>query len=136
MNVNGYSKVGKEGVENSPLIRHDAYSYDSLGVHWLALNPCVGRQCGWRILSAGQFRWTDDNDKIMVESLWWVDGLVDQSPPHFEEEVGEGWLVVASAEAVSAIEASCGVMKRRLKVTRSYVDKGDMHARSALAEEN
>jgi hypothetical protein len=42
----------------------------------------------------------------MVESVWWVDGLVDESPPHFEDEVGEGWLVVASAEAVSAIEAS------------------------------
>jgi hypothetical protein len=72
----------------------------------------------------------------MVESVWWVDGLVDESPPHFEDEVGEGWLVVASAEAVSAIEARYGAMKRRVKVSRSYADKGDVHARSAWAEEN
>ena len=64
------------------------------------------RQGGWKISSPGHFRWIDDKDKIMVESVWWVDGLVDESPPHFEDEVGEGWLVVASAEAVSAIEAS------------------------------
>lgn len=134
--VNRYSKLGEEEVEKSPVIRHDAYSYDSPGVHWLALNPCVGRQCGWKISNTDHFRWIDDNEGTMVESIWWVDGLVDQSPPHFEEEVGEGWLVVASAEAVSAIEASCGAMKRRIKVTRSYVDKGEIHARSALAEEN
>jgi len=134
--VNRYSKLGEEEVEKSPVIRHDAYSYDSPGVHWLALNPCAGRQCGWKISNTDHFRWIDDNEGTMVESIWWVDGLVDQSPPHFEEEVGEGWLVVASAEAVSAIEASCGAMKRRIKVTRSYVDKGEIHARSALAEEN
>jgi len=131
--VREYSRFGKKGIEKFAIIRHDAYFYESPGVHWLALNPYVGRHCGWKFPEAGRFRWTNDKDEIMVESLWWVDGLVDQSPPHFDDELGEGWLVVASPAALSAIEAAFGATKRRVKVTRSYVVNGHTHTKSTWA---
>jgi len=136
MHAKEYSSLAEKGFDQSSVIRHDAYWYESPGVHWLALNPAVGRQCTWKLADRGLFRWTDGNDETVVESIWWVEGLIDQSPPHFEDEVGEGWLVVASPEAVSAIEARYGALKRRVKVTRSYRDKGGAHVRSTWAEEN
>ena len=42
----------------------------------------------------------------MVESIWWTDSLVGQAPPHFDDEVGEGWLVVASQVAWDTINRS------------------------------
>jgi hypothetical protein len=134
LHVSEYSSLKRP--EESLAIRHDLYFYESPGEHWLALNPAVGRQCTWNLADSGLFRWADGNGETMVESIWWVDGLIDQSPPHFGNEVGEGWLVVASPEAVSAIEARYGPMKRRMKVSRSYRDEGDAHVRSTWAEEN
>jgi len=37
----------------------------------------------------------------MVESIWWVEGLLEQSFPRYDNEVGEGWLVLARPEALS-----------------------------------
>jgi len=134
MRVSEYSNL--EPLEDSLVVRHDVYFYESPGEHWLALNPVVGRRCTWKLADSGLFWWADGNGETMVESIWWVDGLIDQSPPHFGNEVGEGWLVVASPEAVSAIEARYGPMKRRVKISRSYRDEGQPHARSATAEED
>ncbi len=66
-------------VDSSPLplvLRHRAYTYDSAGVNWLALNPAVGLDLGWRLQEDGLFRWVDDSGRVMAESLWWADGLV------------------------------------------------------------
>jgi hypothetical protein len=38
----------------------------------------------------------------MVESHWWVDGLLGMQP-YEDVEVGEGWLITASDEAWEAL---------------------------------
>jgi hypothetical protein len=131
-----YSSLGDEAVDDFLVIRHNVYFYESPGAKWLALNPAVGRQCGWDLVEKGLFAWSDNHGQVMVESLWWTDGLVDQAPPHFGNEVGEGWLVVARPDAVSAILAARGLVKRRLKISRKYQDKDGAHEQSAQAEED
>jgi hypothetical protein len=134
--VSEYSDMADEDLDDCLVIRHDAYCYESPGVNWLALAPAVGRQCGWKFVDKGLFRWADDQGQIMVESIWWLDGLFDQSPPHPENEVGEGWLVVAKPEAVSAIRAARGPMKRRVNITRKYQDKTGSDQQSVRTEED
>ena len=121
-----------------PLVcRHSDYAYDSPGKNWLALNPTIGSRLGWSVAEDGLFRWVNNAGQTMVESIWWTDGLVGQAPPHFDDEVGEGWLVVASQVAWDTITSQLGTLKRMVYVERSFYDKGerlqsDMHAERML----
>jgi hypothetical protein len=56
----------------------------------------------------------------MVESIWWADGFTGHFPSHFDDEVGEGWLVVASQAAWDAIKSQLGPLKRRVHIERSF----------------
>ena len=126
------------GTATPPLVfRHSDYAYDSPGNNWLALNPTIGSSLGWSVAEDGLFRWVNNAGQTMVESIWWTDGLVGQAPPHFDDEVGEGWLVVASQVAWDAITSQLGTLKRMVHVERSFYDKGerlqsDMHAERIL----
>jgi hypothetical protein len=119
------------------VFRHSDYAYDSPGKIWLALDPIIGFCLGWSVAEDGLFRWVNNAGQTMVQSIWWTDSLVGQAPPHFDDEVGEGWLVVASQAAWDAITAQLGTLKRMIHVKRSFYDKGkrlqsDMHAERIL----
>ena len=65
---------------------------------WLAINPLVAADCGWRISPEGLFRWADAEGRTMVESRWWRDGRPGRGPRH-DDTRAEGWLVWASPAA-------------------------------------
>ncbi len=115
-----YLDIEVDAIPTPLILHHTAYGYDSHGTDWLALNPAVGYLIGWKLANDGLFRWVDDEEQVMVESVWWVDGLVEQSPPHLNEEVGEGWLVFASPAAWDAIRSQFDSLKRIVKVERSF----------------
>ena len=96
-------------------IQNEAYGYESQGQNWVALNPDIAYQLGWKLDAFGLFRWVNEEGKFMVESMWWVDGVLDQSRPTFNE-VGEGWLLLASNEAINEIKSHYGLPKQLLKV--------------------
>ena len=91
-----------EGLD-SLLIRNNAYAFDTAGAKWIALNPSIARRLGWLPRADQPLAWVDGAGKMMVKTIWWTDGAMDHSPPSFDDEVGEGWLVVASPEAYEAI---------------------------------
>jgi hypothetical protein len=112
-------------VDDEPIpivMRHFATRYYSPAANWLALNPRVGRELGWTLANQGLFRWLGQGGRIMVESSWWLDGPVDLSPPHLRDEVGEGWLVLATAAAFAEIKERFPSLSRRLEITRHYQD--------------
>lgn len=128
------------GITETPIpfiLRHKAYGYDSPGDSWLALNPTIAHQLGWTLAKDGLFKWVNDQGEVMAESVWWVDGLIDQSPPHLYNEVGEGWVVVASQVAWEAIGSRFGNLKRMISVERSFYRdnqriKSNQHLEKAL----
>jgi hypothetical protein len=128
----------RAATATSPLVvRHSDYGYDSPGKNWLALNSTIGCRLGGSVAEDGLFRWVNSAGQTMVESIWWTDGLVGPAPPHFDDEVGEGWLVVASQVAWDAITSQLGTLKRMVHVERGFYDKGerlqsDMHAERIL----
>ena len=106
---------------SSPIIvARQTFGYDSPGQDWIALNPAIALGLGWKLAKEGLFRWTDEDGNIMVESIWWVDGPLGYPPPRFDDEVGEGWLVLASESALEQIAAKCGSIRRLIAVEREY----------------
>ncbi len=129
-----YPTVGATGGNFSsvPLaLQCCAHGFDSPGAWWLALNPLVARELGWSIDPEGRFRWRDGSGEVMAESIWWVDGPVTLSPPRHGDEVGEGWLVVATPKGWDMIRGWYGQISRHARLTRSWRSDGNAHTRSA-----
>jgi hypothetical protein len=97
-----YPTLRIDGTPVPLILRSRTDTYDSPDNNWLALNPTVGYELGWAPSQDGFFQWLDTTGQIMVESIWWVDGLLNQSFPHYDNEVGEGWLVLANSKALCA----------------------------------
>ncbi|MDP1945864.1 MAG: hypothetical protein Q8L77_00045 [Nitrospirota bacterium] len=108
------------------VVRHgDFITFDSPGKHWLALNPAVANDMGWTLSNTGLFRWVDESGQTMVESIWWIDGLVEQGGPVFpNNEVGEGWLVLAARAAMDRISKHFGQVQQYRMIERSQYEKG------------
>ena len=116
-----YPSLHGEAQISALVLSHDARWVDSPGGDWLALNPAVAFRLGWSISDGGMFRWVNDQGRVMVESIWWMDGrpmLSGDGLP--EDEAGEGWLVLASKCALAQIEAAFGSMPRRSVVIRRH----------------
>jgi hypothetical protein len=127
--VSDYSHIRSRWGASVPLVvQHASYGYDTPAENWLALNPLIGHRLGWAVAADSFFRWLGTDRSTMVQSLWWVDGLIEQWPPHFDDEVGEGWLVIASQSAVDLIVHEFGPLRRRVLLERNYHDdeRGDI----------
>lgn len=118
--VSDYGSLNIDPNEVPIIIRHLGYGFDSPGVNWLALNPTIARQFGWHLSDEGLFRWVDNQGEIMVESVWWTDGLPDHSPPLWDE-VGEGWQVVGSQAAIEQIRREYTGLARATYALRTYI---------------
>jgi hypothetical protein len=94
-------------------------AYESPGSGWLALNPAIGRELGWQLDEGGFFRWVDRKSQVRVESLWWADGFVGHAPPE-ENEVGDGWLVLATPTAWDLLKMRFEKLVRNTQLQREY----------------
>jgi hypothetical protein len=104
------------------VLRHTPFYYNSPGKRWLALNPTVGYKLGWILAAENLFKWVDSSGQIMVESVWWTDGLLDRTIPYSHNEVGEGWLVLATPKAFEQLREYYHPLKRLTMVRREYYD--------------
>ncbi|MEQ0541105.1 MULTISPECIES: hypothetical protein [Klebsiella] len=93
---------------------------DHGGVEWLALNPSIGLFLDWSVSDEGVFRWIDEKGDIMVESIYWKDGPISRQPPKRDDICSNGWLVIASDEAVKKIREVIGDAIKVNAVIRSY----------------
>ncbi len=71
--------------------------------NWIALNPNFASALGWHYSNEGLFRWIDDGNEIMVESVWWRNGRLGRYPPSFDDIRSEGWYVFASKKALKEL---------------------------------
>ena len=124
--VSEYPELQTEKNDHSIVLRNNPTIYDSPGGEWLALNPKVGDSLGWSISEEGFFRWVNDQGKIMVESIWWMDGNIDLASLHSDDEVGEGWLVLATKEAINSIKSTFGPLNKKIRLERSFVSDGKL----------
>jgi hypothetical protein len=69
---------------------------------WAAINSNFARALDWRPSANVTFQWVDSAGNLMVKSVYWKDGWIWLEPPRFES-LGEGWLVLATPQAVESI---------------------------------
>ncbi|MEN6548497.1 MAG: hypothetical protein ABFE07_20830, partial [Armatimonadia bacterium] len=117
------------------ILRHDPLWYDSPGANWLALNPPLATSLDWTAADDGLFRWLNEDGDVMVETVWWADGLRDHRRGGLHDELGEGWFVVASQSAVAAILGLLPGAARAVTVRRSYVARDEEVAEVATGVE-
>ena len=90
---------------------------------WAALNANFARTLGWYPSAREPFHWKDAAGATTAKSVYWRDGWIQLEPPRFES-LGEGWLVLATPEAVDAIRLIAPATEVHLWVERhSHGDK-------------
>jgi hypothetical protein len=108
-------------LDQCAVVQHWSGGYVTPGSEWLAFNPELARALGWEPSDCGLFAW-QSNGSRMAESIWWADGIVEQTLESYDEcEVGEGWVVVVSAAALSDLSTYYGRLKGVGGVTRELV---------------
>ena len=85
---------------------HQDYSYRSAW-QWLMLNPRMARACDWRPVS-GEAATFEDDEGMLVRSLWWRRGWVYSTRSVHDAEVGEGWVVLAHPRALERMTEVVG----------------------------
>lgn len=97
-----YSEFGNEDPELI-LIREGYLIPCSRNQIWLAFNPACAKMLGWRLSKDGMFVWVDTSGNKMVESVYWESGNTFYRN-RSNQEVGDGWLVLASEQAIEALQ--------------------------------
>ena len=116
-------KTARDNPISIEVENEEGWMLDTPGVNWLALNPSLARALNWKPDSIIPLRWNDQEGRIVVESVWWMDSHLHWLPPHLDDEVGEGWLVIATPEAYEAIKAVHGELIQIARISRSYISK-------------
>ena len=121
--LNSYAGLSVSG--GSCVVLHHGTAYDTPGENWLAFDPELARDLGWTPVDGGLFEWRR-GDTAMAKSVWWSDGLTEQSMEVWKQcEVAEGWLVMVSEEAVTELEKRIGAMAYVGSWTRTiFVNQG------------
>lgn len=118
--VKGYSDLSAPTSEF--VIMNEGYPFETPGTPWLAFNPAVASVLKWQPLPGRWFRWADARGVPVVESIWWNDGPFHQHTEGLREEVGTGWLVLATEQGFDEIRrwtdhfSRGGVVWRRLGI--------------------
>lgn len=103
-------------IQNGIIIQNAPIWKEFTGDNWIALNPALGKLLEWHLSNDGLFRWVDQYKQLMVETIWWNDGNPRQLGVHFCA-VGQGWIVVASKEAMKQLK-SLGDLEAIQSLTR------------------
>jgi hypothetical protein len=84
---------------------------------WAAFGANFARRLGWEPSRHEPFTWVARSGEAMVKSLCWKDGWTGLEPPRFES-LGEGWLVLATEQALHALRDAASKMEVHLWVER------------------
>ena len=88
--------------EHIIIVRDGYFGNNRMKQRWIAINPLLASMLGWQPDNSGNFAWKDEDGHRMVESIYWQNGNVNY---HGRDtyEMGEGWYVLASEEALNQI---------------------------------
>jgi hypothetical protein len=122
--VEEYPRLGRRNDANHLVVVKEYDGRDNDCSRWIGLHPAVGRLLGWIPTQAGFLRWADVHGATMCETVWWKDSSLDHRPPEFDDEVGEGWLVVVSLAGWDAMRKRFPRIFRISQYTRELTPEG------------
>lgn len=122
--IDAYWDMDIRATARSLAIRNDAFMYDTIGANWVAFNPIVARDLGWRPGTEGMLSWEDGSGWTLAKTIWRTDGAIQHHPPSLHDEIGEGWIVVASPEAWEVLNRRFTRLNRVVRVDRRFTEEG------------
>lgn len=99
---------------------------------WLSLHPAAATACGFTADPDDPLAWRLDGE-LAVRAIWWRSGSTTWRPNSHQDEVGEGWLLVATDAAVARLRAAYPrvairwVVRRQLRV-KEHTTEVHQHA--------
>jgi hypothetical protein len=133
--VEDYPTLSARKQPHLTVVYHEGRMYDSPGSEWLAFNPELARSLGWTPVSEPLFGWVNEQGQQMVWSLWWRDGLYEASPPKFEDDVGVGWAVLGTIDALARLRQEArGQLTQYLRTEDSWLENKERKQRVKSAE--
>ncbi|MDH3943674.1 MAG: hypothetical protein OEV06_06255, partial [Anaerolineae bacterium] len=100
------------------VVSNNAIGSENPGANWLALNPMLAHELGWKLESDGLFQWIDGIGSIVARSLWWRDGNIDLHDRFSRVEVASGWLVLVSKTGFEELKHHFSIMNRGVVINR------------------
>ena len=93
------------GEEDSQIIvwRNGRLIVGSHLSRWIAINPACARALGWKPAADGLFAWNDSTGAPVVRSIYWHSGN-PTCKSHFCHPTAEGWLVLATPDALTQLQ--------------------------------
>jgi len=113
------------------VVGHSSFDVQTPASRWIALNPTLGEQLGWRLAPDKHFRWINRSGNVMVESIWWRDGYPERYDRNKYCAVSEGWLVLATEEAYAQLVQNSDQLSRGGLVRRQLGFAGSEGMNSA-----
>ena len=121
--IQNYPEI--EAPMSQLVISNKALGSESAGANWVALNPKLGYELGWKLITDGLFQWINRSGDIVVSSYWWRDGRIELYPRYERIEAAEGWLVLASKSGFDEIKRILPTLNRGFVITRRIGWLGD-----------
>lgn len=124
-------------VRPSPsiIVQNSVLGADGIGTEWLSLDPRIAATLGWVLEQNEYLKWVDSDGKLMIQTIWWRDGLLEQYSTRSECQVAEGWLVVASSEAVRQIRGLIPGLVQSFLTQRSHSEGSEERQGPVAAEQ-
>ncbi|MDA0161299.1 ATP-binding protein [Solirubrobacter ginsenosidimutans] len=127
----GYDRLRASSAKGLTIMRCEGIPMASPD-GWLALHPGVAAEFGLTRDLSTLFGWTLDGNPA-VRSVWWRSGFRFWPPYSEADEVGEGWLVLASP-ALMARLADQGKLERLVRIWTGRRGDGDASEQEHLTE--
>lgn len=123
------------GAEPHAIVcRHSWFSQFGIKCNWIAFNPRIAVDLGWHPSDKGLFAWENENDELMVRSVYWRCGNTQSHERSFSESQ-EGWIVLASKKALEMIKANQGNLKQVKYIERrKYQDSKEIKSHVLMEE--
>ncbi|MBJ2173628.1 AAA-like domain-containing protein [Aureibaculum sp. A20] len=98
--------------------------------NWLAFNRGLAQHMELKLSPDGYFRWLDEKDNVVVESIYWQSGEEYNNSRNLHSESGNGWFVVITKKGFERLKKALGYKKlyqhkrieRELKFIQSNYD--------------
>lgn len=124
-NLKDYPRFAREADAEHLVVIKQYDGRDSDCAHWLGFNPRIAGSFDWKLVADGLCRWVDASGQMMAETIWWKDSTLDHRPPRFDDEVGEGWLVVMSPTGFQTLRGRFPQIFRTTLNKREFQAEGE-----------